>query len=319
MGSRSESHELNTLLDEECSDPNITPQAEALRVSDDSRVPIIVQRPAPAKLFRRTYLFFLVSLYSCLSIIAWTIICVQTHRPITTHTYSYEWSMDDVHDVLAKRMKSNAEWFRAAKICLAITNTLIIPLTSTVCASAAVIYVQNFGRRRHFSMQHTATLADKGWLNPQVWLALLSIKGWRSQGSYFLAFAMGFHALGKRMDHNLCSILSQHLCTVPMTGCADDNCQVLLLAPFNNTTLDKRRSSSRPSQRSLSNRQPMSTISFQTCLLEIINYRLRDSETNSLLYRVVTFNPIYGRRLHPVVQVIVLTILESLRSASRVL
>ena len=208
MGSRSESHELNTLLDEECVDPNKTPEAEALRVSDNSRVPISAQKadiskPVPAKLFRKSYLLSLVSLYSCLYITAWTIICVQTKRPITTHTYSYESNADDWYGVLANRMKRNAEWFRAAKILLAILNNLIIPLTSTICASAAVIYVQNFGRRRHFSMKHTATLADKGWSSPQVWLALLSTKGWRSQGSYFLVFAMVFHALGKRMDLKL--------------------------------------------------------------------------------------------------------------------
>ena len=211
MGSRAESHELNTLLNEECHNPNGTPKSEALRVWDGSTIPILAQRakisrPATAELFRRSYLLFLVSLYSCLSIIAWTIICIQTKRPITTHTYNYDFNATDYHGVLANRMKSNAEWFRAVKILLAITNTLIIPLTSTVCASAAVIYVQNFGRRRHFSMQHTATLADKGWSSPRVWLALLSIKGWKSQGSYFLVFALGFHALGKRMDHNLFSV-----------------------------------------------------------------------------------------------------------------
>ena len=215
MGSHAESHELNTLLNEECHDSNSTPKVKALRVWDGSTVPILAQRakisrPAPAKLFRQSYLLFLVSLYSCLSISAWTIICVQTKRPITTHTYSYVPNADDLSGTLANRMKRNAEWFRAAKILLSITNTLIIPLTSTVCASAAVIYVQNFGRRRHFSMQHTATLADKGWSSPQVWLALLSSKGWKSQSSYFLVFAMGFHALGKRMDHNLCSIILKY-------------------------------------------------------------------------------------------------------------
>ena len=206
MGSRAEYHELNTLLNEERHDPNSTPELEHLRVSHDSRVPKPAQRahisrPAQSKLFRQSYLLFLVSLYSCLCIIAWTILCVQTKRPITTHTYGFVPDADVVYGVLANRMKNNAEWFRAAKILLAITNSLIVPLTSTVCASAAVIYVQNFCRRRRFTVQHTATLADKGWLSPQVWLALLSIEGWKSQGSYFLVFAMGFHALGRRMEH----------------------------------------------------------------------------------------------------------------------
>ena len=212
MGSRTEFHELDFLPKEERHAPSSTPEVEALRVSNDSTVPETAQRahisrPAPAKLFRKTYLLFLVLLYSCLSIIAWTIICVQIKRPITTHTYSYVSNADDYQGVLANRMKKNAEWFRAAKVLLAVNNTLIMPLTSTVCASAAVIYVQNFGRRRHFSMQHTATLADKGWSSPQMWLALLSIKGWKSQGSYFLVFAIWFHALGKIIDHNLCSML----------------------------------------------------------------------------------------------------------------
>lgn len=210
MGSRAESYELNTPLNNDCRDPNSTSELEALGVADNSTGPISAQRaqisrPAPAKLSRQSYLLFPVSLYSCLSIIAWTILCVQTKRPMTTHTYSYDSNVDDHDGVLANQMKSNAEWFRAAKILLTITNTLIIPLTSTVCASAAVIYVQNFGRRRCFSMQHTATLADKGWSSPQVWLALLSVKGWKSQGSYFLVFAMGFHALGKRIGHHSCS------------------------------------------------------------------------------------------------------------------
>ena len=217
MGSHAESHELNTLLNEERHDPNSTPEVEHLRVSEDSTVPKPAQgahisRPAQSKLFRQSYLLYLVSLYSCLSIIAWTIICVQTKWPITTHTYSYVPKPDD-H--LANRMKRNAEWFRAARVLLAITNTLIVPLTSTVCASAAVIYVQNFGRRRHFTMQHTTTLADKGWSSPQVWLGLLSIEGWKSQGSYFLAFALGFHALGMRMDHNLCSFILKHPFVLP--------------------------------------------------------------------------------------------------------
>jgi len=155
-----------------------------------------VSKPPLAKLFRQGYLLVLVLLYSILTITAWVIICVQTKRPITTPTYKYVFNQDDYRGVLAGRMKSNAGWFRTVKVLLAISNTLIIPLTSTVCASVAVLYVQSFGRRRHFTMQHTSTLADKGWSSPPVWLALLTPKGWRSRAYFFLIFAMAFHALG---------------------------------------------------------------------------------------------------------------------------
>lgn len=194
-------HQSSFLLDEEQHNEHRKQEAENSHYSADSTLPKSAQeedvsKPPSDKLFRQSYLLVLVLLYSCLSMIAWIILCVHNKRPITTHTYSYVSNAADYEGVLAARMKRNAEWFRAVKVLLSVTNTLILPLTSTVCASAAVIYVQSFGCRRHFSMQHTSTLADKGWTSPHVWLALLSVKGWKSRGSYFLAFAMVFHALG---------------------------------------------------------------------------------------------------------------------------
>ena len=147
------------------------------------------------KLFRQVYLLVIVSLYSCLSVIAWTMICVQSRRPITYKTYKYhlnEGSLAEWND----RVRSNVEWLRTVRVILSATYSLIIPLTSTVCASAAVIYVQQFGQTRRISMQQTSTLGDKGWISPQVWFALLRIRGWKSQGSFFLVFAMALHALG---------------------------------------------------------------------------------------------------------------------------
>lgn len=195
------SHEMNLLLNEESNDQHRnqdvgTSQHSADSISPKSMQGKAISKKAPAKLFRQTYMLLLVSLYSCLAIITWTIICVQNKRPITTHTYEYVANGDDLHGVLADHTKRNAEWLSAVRVLLSVANNLVLPLTSTICASAAVIYVQNFGRQRLSSMQHTSTLADDGWTSPQVWLALLSIKGWRSRGSYFLVFAMTFHALG---------------------------------------------------------------------------------------------------------------------------
>ena len=142
-------------------------------------------------------MLILVLLYGCLVIISWVIVCIQSKRPITYHTYDYVLNADNYKGELTNRIKSNEEWFKTVQVLLGISNTLIIPLTSAVCAGASTIYVQNYGRRRGFSMLHTTTLADKGWSSPDVWLDLLSIKGWRSRGSWFLAFAMVFHLLGK--------------------------------------------------------------------------------------------------------------------------
>lgn len=150
----------------------------------------------PVKLFRQTYLLALVILYSCVSVTAWTIICVQNRKPINYPTYDLVynayWSVR-----FARRMRENADWLRVMRIVLSITNTLVIPLTSTVCASAAIIYVRHFGCRSTLSMQHVSVLADRGWTSPWMWRALLSNSGWSSFGSSFLIFAIVFHALGK--------------------------------------------------------------------------------------------------------------------------
>ncbi len=187
------------LLDEQHHDVHKQLNGEGSRASANSTRPKYVledlSKPLLATegtLFRQTYLLVLVSLYSVLAIAAWVILCVQNKRPITAKTYDYVPNTVDVyHGGLDGRMKSNADWFRTVKVLFAITNTLIIPLTSTVCASAAVVHVQSFGRRRHFSMQHTITLADKGWLSPPVWLDLLTPRGWRSRASYFFDICHG--------------------------------------------------------------------------------------------------------------------------------
>lgn len=200
MDNPEDSHQESLLLNEphrnECGKPNMGKSHYSADSTYRKPAQETVLKPPPAELFRQGYLFILVSLYSILTLVAWVIICIQNKRPLTAQTYHYVANQQDWPGVLAGRMRRNADWFRAVKVLLAITNSLNIPLTSTICASVAVFYVQSFGRRRHLSMQHTSTLADKGWTSPPVWLALLKSKGWRSRGSYFLVFAMAIHALG---------------------------------------------------------------------------------------------------------------------------
>lgn len=195
-GSHSESFLLNELHHNEGGEPEIGISYYSAGSMHRESAQEDLSKPPPAELFRQGYLFILVSLYSVLTMIAWVIICIQAKRPITTNTYHYDSNQKDYKGVLANRIERNNDWFRAARVLLAITNSLNIPLTSTICASVAVFYVQGFGRRRHLSMRHTSTLADKGWTSPPVWLALLSPRGWKSRGSYFLMFAMVFHGLG---------------------------------------------------------------------------------------------------------------------------
>ena len=149
-----------------------------------------------SKLYRRPYILILVLLYCCIILPGWVILCTLKNRPITAQSYSENFNStligvfaaEATYDLDPHRYKKNERWYRAARVLIAIANNLIIPLTSTVCASAAVIYVQHMGRRSQLSMTHTTTLADRGWTSPLVYLSLLTKKGWKSRGSGFLYF-----------------------------------------------------------------------------------------------------------------------------------
>ena len=191
-------HESNRLLEGE-SYP-ATEQEEGKR-SDIPTDPGTLQavaafKLATAPLFRNPYILILVLSYANTAVARWVILCILNVRPITTKTNHGNYNTS----TLFLRNNTNPfvlseRWFGVAKVLLTIANTLALPLTSTVCASAAVTYVQRSGSRSHFR-SHTANLADRRWTSPLVALAFLTPKERKFQGPCFLVFAMCLAALG---------------------------------------------------------------------------------------------------------------------------
>ncbi|KAL2008765.1 hypothetical protein VTN00DRAFT_6959 [Thermoascus crustaceus] len=108
----------------------------------------------------------------------------------------YGWaSVSYIHSLYVK----NETWYRTARVIQSIVVVLTIPLTSAVCSSAAVIYVQ---RCRHaspsnFTIRQLMNLADKGWTDPTTYTRLLFKKGgWKCYGSGFLVLAVLLNVLG---------------------------------------------------------------------------------------------------------------------------
>ena len=157
---------------------------------------VAASKLATAPLFRNPYILILVLSYAGTAVARWVILCILNVRPITTKTNHGNYNTS----TLFLRNNTNPfvlseRWFRVAKVLLTIANTLAVPLTSTVCASAAVTYVERSGSRSDFRMSHTANLADRRWTSPLVALAFLTPKGRKFQGPYFLVFAMCLAAL----------------------------------------------------------------------------------------------------------------------------
>ena len=151
-------------------------------------------RSANINMRQRPYMLIVVSLYTTLTVAAWALLCILCERPLTAKSYDVPENIDSIS--APQRFLTNKNWFRATKILLAITNTLIIPLTSTVCAGAAVAYIQRMGQRSGFTMKRLITIADPGWTNPQLLFDILRPSGWKHHGSSFLVFAIFLITIG---------------------------------------------------------------------------------------------------------------------------
>jgi hypothetical protein len=170
-----------------------------------------------ARLYRSGYIILLALLYISMALFSWIITCRLSFRPIGVSKYGFwtvrnnKWAylqnypvgangypqIDNSHDqVLYIR---NERWYRAARIIQSIVSVLTIPLTSAVCSSAAVIFIQRRQAHGRLSIRQVMTLADKGWTDLPTYariLPLFATDGWKRYGSSFLLLAMFVNILG---------------------------------------------------------------------------------------------------------------------------
>ncbi|CAI7654304.1 unnamed protein product [Penicillium discolor] len=156
-----------------------------------------------ARLHRSGYILFIVFLYIGLAIFAWVVTCYLPFRPITTKHYDLR-ALDNSNWVEPDRnyenplFGRNERWYRAARIIQSIVSVLTIPLTSAVCSSAAVIFIQQRANKG-ITVRQVMTLADKGWADLATYAKILPFvasDGWKRFGSSFLPLAILLNLLG---------------------------------------------------------------------------------------------------------------------------
>ncbi|KAI9880351.1 MAG: hypothetical protein M1830_003962 [Pleopsidium flavum] len=150
----------------------------------------------------RSLALWLVSLYTAVILVSWTLTCLLSFRPIEFAPY-----LDTRGSRTPQQYEMNDRWRKAARTMNSIMTTITISITSSVCAKAAVIYAQQHPgakRKAKMTMRQLLALADKGWtaLADKGWtdLRILSslLLGGDSQRvrSHFLFFAAGLCGLG---------------------------------------------------------------------------------------------------------------------------
>ncbi len=149
------------------------------------------------RLPRQSYIVFLVSIYAAMFITAWSILTMTSRRPIGRASYSCDSAVDYTCPSAAERRAHNARtqtYISNAQTLMSAVALLTIPLTATVCAAAAVPWLQRVGH--DMSLRQIMTLADRGWTSPYTYSRLTFPRGWKRYGSSFLVMGIILHALG---------------------------------------------------------------------------------------------------------------------------
>lgn len=179
--------------------------------------------PPQARLLKSSwYILYLVLGYIGLALFSWVVTCILSVRPITAKHYGvwiwndqnngYGWTGPNYFHSLYVR---NERWYRAAQIIQSIVTVFTIPLTSAVCSSAAVIYIQ---RRRGLSLLQMMTLADKGWNDLRTYgrtFPYFGTDAWKRYGSFFLLLAMFVNILGAVLSPLQADFLSSTITKTP--------------------------------------------------------------------------------------------------------
>ena len=145
------------------------------------------------KLHRSPFVLILVFCYAVFAIFAWVVTCILSLRPLSGPKHysarnDVEYTYDSGRNELPAAYAKTERWYRAARVIQAIVGVLSIPLTSTVCSRAAVIFVQRHRGSVRLTLRQLMVLADKGWVNPSIYGRVLT--SWKRYGSSFLLISI---------------------------------------------------------------------------------------------------------------------------------
>ena len=168
----------------------IYPEAQAIQKIKKERKRLRNGR----ELQRHSLGLWLVLVYSILTAFTWIITCVLCYRPVTIPTY-----YDPDSDYTRAQYDNNDLWRRGAKVASALIGSVTIPVTSAICAKAAVVYCQKSSSPHNqvLTMRQMLALADKGWSDIQILLDVMRPSTSRRTRSTLLIISALLCGVGK--------------------------------------------------------------------------------------------------------------------------
>ncbi|KAJ5619083.1 hypothetical protein N7510_003067 [Penicillium lagena] len=136
--------------------------------------------------------------YAALALYSWVIFVRLSFRPIDKHSWQAYMVDTDYYDMYYREPMSyavDARFYRSAQIIQSVVSVLTLPLTAAVCASAAVVFVQNQKDGMSMSMRHVMALADNRWMDLSLVKDVFQV-GWKRCGSTLLILGVFLHFIG---------------------------------------------------------------------------------------------------------------------------
>ena len=120
----------------------------------------LTQAGVAGELKKHTLALFLVLVYAFVAILSWSITCVLSYQPIGVPTY-----FDQSGNYSRSHYETTDNWRKAASVGQSVVGVISIPVTSAICARAAVVYCQRSSDANtpSLSLRQMMTLADKSW------------------------------------------------------------------------------------------------------------------------------------------------------------
>ncbi|KAF2733407.1 hypothetical protein EJ04DRAFT_513193 [Polyplosphaeria fusca] len=152
---------------------------------------ITVQDRPNTSLRWNIYPLLVFGFYAALSLVAWILMHRLSQRPMKgTNSYSVpseSWKYES-----PRVIEINEKYIKAAQVLRAIVSIFTIPVTTTICSTAAIAYMQAGGMRRSLTLGQLMGLADLDWLGPRGWWHVLS----REVGSLPIVIFLALTAIG---------------------------------------------------------------------------------------------------------------------------
>lgn len=137
---------------------------------------------------RHSWVIVLFLFYAALSIVAWTLTCILSNRPLNFSSY-----YSQAGNFTPEQYQVNDRWREATVVLRTLSATITLPITTTIASQAAVVYIQ---QKEGLSLRQTLAIADRGWTDIGTFLACVNPAMARLIWTPFLLFALFLTLIG---------------------------------------------------------------------------------------------------------------------------